>query len=64
MTEALALAMASDCSSGGCIRLYTVDNDGSHYKYISGDKVPYPDFGGENGGLSSVTARVAGMVVG
>lgn len=43
VTEALALAMASDCSSGGCIRLVTLDKDGAHHKYIPGDEVAYVD---------------------
>lgn len=39
VTEALALAMASDCSSGGCIRLVAVDKDGSHHSYLQGNEV-------------------------
>lgn len=37
--EAIALAMSSDSSSGGCIRLVTVDKDGAHHKYINGSQV-------------------------
>jgi 20S proteasome subunit beta 1 len=58
VTEALALAMASDCSSGGCIRLVTVDATGAHHKYIKGDEVPYPDM------PPLEVARMAGMVIG
>ncbi len=32
MHEAVALAMSSDCSSGGCVRLVTVDRDGAHHR--------------------------------
>ncbi len=39
MAEALALAMARDASSGGCIRLVTVNKDGAHHKYINGAEV-------------------------
>lgn len=37
--EAIALAMSSDASSGGCIRLVTVNKDGAHHKYINGSQV-------------------------
>lgn len=40
VTEALALAMARDSSSGGCIRMVVITKDGSQWKYIPGDKVP------------------------
>ena len=40
VTEALALAMARDASSGGCIRVITCDKDGCHHKYLQGDQVP------------------------
>jgi len=40
VAEALALAMARDASSGGCIRLVTVNKDGAHHKYINGSEVP------------------------
>ncbi|GAX72640.1 hypothetical protein CEUSTIGMA_g96.t1 [Chlamydomonas eustigma] len=37
--EACALAMSSDASSGGCIRMVTVNKDGAHHKYINGSQV-------------------------
>lgn len=61
VTEALALAMASDCSSGGCIRLVTLDKDGAHHTYLRGDQVPYAD---HPTGLAAAVAGLAGMVVG
>mmetsp|Transcript_5060 Transcript_5060/g.8801 ORF Transcript_5060/g.8801 Transcript_5060/m.8801 type:complete len:240 (+) Transcript_5060:137-856(+) len=61
ITEGLALAMANDCSSGGCIRLVTVDKDGSHHKYIQGDQVPYRDL---NPQPLVPAAAAAGMVIG
>jgi hypothetical protein len=61
VTEALALAMASDSSSGGCIRLITLDKDGPHHTFVRGDQVPYPDM---HNGVAAVAAGVAGMVVG
>ncbi len=61
VTEALALAMASDCSSGGCIRLVTLDKDGDHHTYIQGDKVPHQDM---PTGIAAAVAGLAGMVVG
>lgn len=36
----LALAMARDCSSGGCVRLVTMNKDGAFERYIPGDQVP------------------------
>ncbi len=62
VTEALALAMASDCSSGGCIRLVTCDKDGAHHRYLRGDQVPYGDHAPND--VAQVAAAVAGMVVG
>eukprot|EP00955_Chlamydomonas_euryale_P107530 365776-Chlamydomonas_euryale.AAC.18 len=38
--EGVALAMSSDCSSGGCIRLVTVNSEGAHHKYINGSQAP------------------------
>lgn len=58
VTEALALAMASDCSSGGCIRRVTLDASGEHHTYLKGDQVPYPDM------PPLVAAQMAGMVIG
>lgn len=40
VTEALALAMARDASSGGIIRLVTLNKDGATRKYIPGEDVP------------------------
>lgn len=37
---ALALAMARDGSSGGVIRLLTIDSEGIHRKMIPGDQLP------------------------
>lgn len=56
--EAVALAMASDCSSGGCIRLVTLDKDGAHHTYFRGDQVPYTDM------PSMLVAGAVGMIVG
>lgn len=41
VAKSLAHAMGRDGSSGGCIRLVTIDKDGCHHKYIPGDKLPY-----------------------
>lgn len=38
--NALALAMARDGSSGGVIRLVTVDKDGADREFFAGDKLP------------------------
>jgi 20S proteasome subunit beta 1 len=38
--EALALAMGRDSSSGGCIRLVTLDASGAAHKTVRGDQVP------------------------
>lgn len=38
--NALALAMARDGSSGGVIRLVTVDKDGTDREFFAGDKLP------------------------
>ena len=38
--EAVALAMCRDGSSGGIIRMHTVDENGAEYKYIQGPDVP------------------------
>ena len=40
VTEALALAMSSDGSSGGVIRLVTCTEAGSEKQYIGGESVP------------------------
>lgn len=40
VVEALALAMARDSSSGGCIRTVTISREGAVEKYIRGDQVP------------------------
>lgn len=40
---AISLAMARDCSSGGVVRLVTVDRDGAEYTFIGGDSLPHPD---------------------
>lgn len=40
VVEAIALAMNTDSSSGGCIRLVTVDASGKEERFIAGDKVP------------------------
>lgn len=37
--EAVALAMSSDASSGGCIRLVTINKEGAHHKYTNGANV-------------------------
>jgi len=39
-TNALALAMSRDGSSGGVIRLLTIDANGIHRRMIPGDKLP------------------------
>ena len=38
--ESIALAMARDGSSGGVIRMHTVDSSGAEYKFIQGPEVP------------------------
>lgn len=38
--KALALAMSRDGSSGGVIRLVTIDKDGAKRQFIPGDKLP------------------------
>jgi 20S proteasome subunit beta 1 len=38
--EAVGLAISSDSSSGGIIRMHTVDKDGSEYTFIQGADVP------------------------
>ena len=38
--NALALAMSRDGSSGGVIRMVTVDKDGTDRKFFGGDQVP------------------------
>ena len=38
--EAVALAMARDGSSGGVIRMHTVDESGAQYRFIQGPEVP------------------------
>jgi hypothetical protein len=58
VSEALALAMASDCSSGGCIRLVTVNAEGAHHHYLRGDQVPYQDL------APIAVAQQRGMVLG
>lgn len=40
VTEAIALAMTRDSSSGGCIRTVTCTKDGVFHGYVPGDKVP------------------------
>jgi len=40
VTEALALAMSRDASSGGVIRLVTINAGGAQRRYISGSDVP------------------------
>ena len=39
--KAVAHAMARDGSSGGIIRLVTVDAEGTSREYIPGDQLPY-----------------------
>ena len=39
--KAIAHAMARDGSSGGIIRLVTVDANGTEREYIPGDALPY-----------------------
>lgn len=39
VTEAVALAMTRDASSGGCIRMVTLNEEGAHHRYIQGDQV-------------------------
>lgn len=57
--EAVALAMSSDCSSGGCIRLVTVNADGAHHKFINGSQAP--KFQDE---LGLPTPATGGMILG
>jgi 20S proteasome subunit beta 1 len=40
VVEAVALAMSRDGSSGGIIRMHTVDKDGADYRFIQGKDVP------------------------
>jgi len=57
--EAVALAMASDCSSGGCMRFVTIDSQGTHHVYVRGDEVPYKDMP-----QPISAAAAAGMILG
>lgn len=41
VARSLAHAMARDGSSGGCIRLVTIDKDGCESAFIPGDKLPF-----------------------
>ncbi|KXZ51253.1 hypothetical protein GPECTOR_13g740 [Gonium pectorale] len=38
--EALALAMTRDASSGGVIRMITINETGVHHKYVNGSQIP------------------------
>lgn len=38
--QAISLAMARDGSSGGCIRLVTIDKDGARREFVPGSSVP------------------------
>lgn len=40
VTKALALAMSRDGSSGGVVRLMTIDKDGATRKFVPGNKLP------------------------
>ena len=40
VTRAISLAMSTDSSSGGCVRLNTVNADGIHRKFIEAADVP------------------------
>lgn len=40
VVDALSLAMARDASSGGVIRMVTLDKSGVHPRYIGGSEVP------------------------
>jgi len=40
VTEAIALAMCRDGSSGGLIRLVVIDKSGTNRKLIRGDDIP------------------------
>lgn len=44
--SALSLAMARDGSSGGVVRLCTIDKEGVERKWIPGDKLPRVSFEG------------------
>jgi len=57
--EAVALAMASDTSSGGCMRFVTINAEGTHHNYVKGDQVPYKDMP-----QSLPVAAAQGMIVG
>lgn len=39
--KALSHAMARDGSSGGCIRVVSIDESGAERKFVAGDKLPY-----------------------
>ena len=41
VTKAISHAMARDCSSGGVIRLVSIDEGGVQRSFVSGDKLPY-----------------------
>ncbi|EFJ51606.1 hypothetical protein VOLCADRAFT_57026 [Volvox carteri f. nagariensis] len=68
--EALALAMTRDASSGGTIRIITLDGTGAHHTYVRGDQVPqFVDdmpFPTHAPGVLSAAASVGegGMVIG
>jgi 20S proteasome subunit beta 1 len=38
--EAVALAISQDSSSGGCIRLVTINEAGAHRRFIPGSQIP------------------------
>lgn len=61
VVRAITLAMSTDSSSGGCVRLNTVNADGIHRKFIQANDLPamYGEiaadtrhgYRGESGGL-------------
>ena len=48
--RAISLAMSTDSSSGGCVRLNTVNADGIHRKFIPADELS-PTYGEVTAGL-------------
>ena len=40
VVRAIALAMSTDSSSGGCVRLNTVDAEGIHRRFVQANELP------------------------
>eukprot|EP01026_Neomeris_dumetosa_P081647 TRINITY_DN9209_c0_g1_i1.p1 TRINITY_DN9209_c0_g1~~TRINITY_DN9209_c0_g1_i1.p1 ORF type:complete len:256 (+),score=32.15 TRINITY_DN9209_c0_g1_i1:99-770(+) len=53
VTNAVALAMARDCSSGGIVRIVTINKDGVEREMLHGDKLPtfWDELRADSGGM-------------